>query len=381
MQRISRGLGASLRASATSSPSAGGPPPLHRRSSSIALEPGERLRRRNRSYDSGLEELLASNGSILLKEKPSRGMRRVGSEIPVLTARLKSLDARRYSVKGLEISRHSAAPAGMAHRFGAEEQEIAEIQARCNELIRLGDLYGAKEQAELCKDKVEGFFGPEHPVYASALNNLGFVYKQLQNYDKAVESLSGAAKIYREVFGPDHRHTITVVGNLAQLYKFKAQNDAKAMEKHMLLENSKTMYETVLNALEKEEENKSTVNYALFLQSYGSILRMQGRVADGSEKVEQGLRIIEERGEKDEHFAKALNNHGYDLKMKGHFEKAEQVYNRALFIAKEIFGETHQETLLLMHNLAELYIAWDRNEDANKIQTEILGHIEQHDQA
>lgn len=68
----------------------------------------------------------------------------------------------------------------------------------------------------------------------------------------------------------------------------------------------------------------------------------------------------------------AFNNLAYDQKRNGLYLEAEKNYEEALDIRQSVFGENHPETVLVMNNLAELYISMNKPEKAQEIQEKIL---------
>lgn len=55
-----------------------------------------------------------------------------------------------------------------------------------------------------------------------------------------------------------------------------------------------------------------------------------------------------------------LNSLGLLYKKMGRFERSADYYERALEVREELLGEAHPDTLATRHNLAELFIAWER---------------------
>ncbi len=77
--------------------------------------------------------------------------------------------------------------------------------------------------------------------------------------------------------------------------------------------------------------------------------------------------------------ATCLNNLGYVLKLQVQNDQSKLMYEEALDIRTSILGTKHPETIVSMHNLAELLIASGENEKASKLQHQILEIIDKSD--
>lgn len=77
--------------------------------------------------------------------------------------------------------------------------------------------------------------------------------------------------------------------------------------------------------------------------------------------------------------ATCLNNLGYVLKLQIRNDESKLMYEEALDIRTSILGTKHPETIVSMHNLAELLITSGENEKASKLQHQILEVIDKND--
>jgi len=71
--------------------------------------------------------------------------------------------------------------------------------------------------------------GPNHPDYATSLNNLALLYSRLGRYDKAEPLYLRALTIFEKALGPDHPYVVTTLENMADLYR--AMNKFEEAEK------------------------------------------------------------------------------------------------------------------------------------------------------
>ena len=77
--------------------------------------------------------------------------------------------------------------------------------------------------------------------------------------------------------------------------------------------------------------------------------------------------------------ATCLNNLGYVLKSQVKNDQSKLMYEEALDIRTSILGTKHPETIVSMHNLAELLITSGENEKASKLQHQILEIIDKNE--
>ncbi len=72
-------------------------------------------------------------------------------------------------------------------------------------------------------------YGEEHTDVADCLNNIGVIYKQIANFDKALNYVQKSLDIRRKMFGPNHRVVNESLRNLGLIYREKGQMD-KALQ-------------------------------------------------------------------------------------------------------------------------------------------------------
>ena len=85
-------------------------------------------------------------------------------------------------------------------------------------------------------------------------------------------------------------------------------------------------------------------------------LKVQGKYQQAGELAEKVLSIRRTiLGEKNEHYARTLNNLAVLFKLQGLFAKAEQLYKESVAIKKEVLGLNHPDYALTVNNLANLY--------------------------
>ena len=105
--------------------------------------------------------------------------------------------------------------AGIAAAVGTSWDEEAEAGV---EAYLHGD-YAAAEGHLRTALRMAEELGPEDPLLALSLNNLGLVYYAQRRYDKAEPLYQRAIIVTERALGPDHPNLAASLGNLAELYR------------------------------------------------------------------------------------------------------------------------------------------------------------------
>src|SRR5439155_693649 len=162
------------------------------------------------------------------------------------------------------------------------DKEVTEVYqaGKFNEAIPIAQ--GAMELSEKA-------LGPDHPDTASALNNLGELYRATGDYAKAEPLYQRALKIYEQALGPDHPDTATLLSNLALLkIDLGEAKDAIALSTRAR-EGQEKYLANILSFTSEQQRlafQKTTDPYALFARLGSApelaqtVLRQKGVVLD-----------------------------------------------------------------------------------------------------
>ncbi len=265
---------------------------------------------------------------------------------------------------------------GYLDQLRGVEAEIRDLQRRVQDLMGNSETGAALEVLDVLKHTVAAHFGERHPVYAATLNNLGLAHKQLMNWDAAVECYADAVRIYRQVLGDKHINTTVAIENHANACRSKAES-VKGMERLMLLENARELLSEVL-ATKRLTLGERNVQVGMTMMSLGSVLRLLGgkSASEASALVAQGSEMVRAvMPPNHATVATAYNNLGLDLKRTGLFERAEEAYAKALEIRTETLGAEHPDTIVVLNNQAELYLAQGLPDKAAELQQRILAIV------
>ncbi len=252
-----------------------------------------------------------------------------------------------------------------------------------NELSELCEIDEILSYAQPCEKlcNIALKTNPRHTFYlrnlSDAINNIGFVYEQQGESDKALEHYTRSLKI-RESLN-DLVGMAASYNNIGVIYK-NFGNIPKALDYyHKCLKISETIKDKNMIALALDniaaifssqgdyqksleyynrglklyEETKDKSGIGLALNNIGYVHNCLNNVEKSLEYHLKSLKLFEEINEK-QGITASLNNIGIIYKEKGDLNKAIEIYNRSLLIYEEIndkSGITHT-----LNHLANAYL-------------------------
>ena len=239
-----------------------------------------------------------------------------------------------------------------------ENRDKLLIAAR--DLLYIADLYskiGSYHEAEKLLLKAitirEEVSGKEHPDTAAAYNNIGVVYDNQNEYDKALAYHEKALVICEKVLGAAHPDTATTYNNIAMVYDNMGDYD-KAL----------AYYEKALRIYEKvsgEEHPNTATTY----NNIGRVFYTLGEYNKALDYYKKDLVISEKvLGAAHPDTATTYNNIGEVYRKQGDYDKALEYYGKALHIFEKVLGEDHPLTVTTYNNIALVYDNMDEYDKA-----------------
>jgi tetratricopeptide (TPR) repeat protein len=181
-------------------------------------------------------------------------------------------------------------------------------------------------------------------LQANILNDLGYTYSQLGEFQKSLEYHNQALKIRQETFGEQHPDTATSLNNVGGTYGNLGDHN-KALE-----------YQLRALKIQQQlfgEQHQDTA------QSLNNVGLEYGEKGDHKKALKYNLRALEIRqqlfGEQHPDTANSLNNVGGTYAYLGDHEKALKYQLRALEIRQQLFGEQHPDTATSLNNVGGTY--------------------------
>jgi CHAT domain-containing protein/TolA-binding protein len=280
----------------------------------------------------------------------------------------------------------------------ASNQELWTYQAlrdhlKASTLIAAGKYDEALAQEESALKLREKAFGPESPLVANSLHQLGNIYHVKGDYPKAETAFQRALTIRESTSGPESNDAFTLLIGLGGLYYDMGELDKAAQfmrratviqGKILNLDQGRVM--ALFNnfalvyyakgeyaAAEREFERAIAIaqrifgpddsNVADILLNLSTIYQAVGDYLKMESTAQHALAIYEKVLRPDDpDIGNPVLNLGNARYLRGDLEHAEPLYQRALQIYEKALGPEHPLVALALNNLAEIY--HDRREFA-----------------
>ncbi len=179
------------------------------------------------------------------------------------------------------------------------------------------------------------------PNNTSYLNEAGYTFHTLAQYDKAIEYYEKALKSDSRTFGEDHPNVATYWNNLGGAWKAKGEYD-KAIE----------YYEKALKSdIKTFGEDHSKV--ATYRNNMGEAWIEKGGYDKAIEYLEKALKSdLKTIGEDHPDVAIRWSNLGSAWYAKGEYDKAIEYYEKSLSVCRVRLGNDHPHTKLVETSLS-----------------------------
>lgn len=250
------------------------------------------------------------------------------------------------------------------------------------DLAALKDLLGDTQSALTLYQKAltsqKTSFGEAHQDIGTTLNNIGVIYFNLEEYDKALATYKEAISTYMAISESNsnsnqeggeeiiiHPDTALVWNNIGELHKLRKDwgQASRALEESLKIlaetsgsgvDNSKYV-DTLINTAEMNLKAKK-INKALLM--YEQAYAVQCNNNTNNDLLE---------------IAKTLDHLAHVQKLKGLFRDSQQSLTKALEIRRQELGDTqHVEIAKTLVKLGTLQIQMRKNQDAIIVLTESL---------
>jgi len=223
----------------------------------------------------------------------------------------------------------------------------------------IGDYVLAEKYFLEAKNIYEKVLGKEYPSYSITLNNLGGLYDDIGDYFSAEKYFLEAKTILEEVLGKEHPWYASTLNNLGGLYE--DIGNYSSAEKYFL--EAKTINEKVLG--------KENPNYARTLNNLGSLYEKIGDYVL-AERYSLEAKIINEKvlGKEDPNYSKILNSLGVLYCEMGDYVSAEKYYLEAKAVHEKVSGKDNPYYAIILDNLGGLYEYMGDYASAEKYQLE-----------
>jgi CHAT domain-containing protein/tetratricopeptide (TPR) repeat protein len=236
----------------------------------------------------------------------------------------------------------------------------AAIEKRYQQLYERGDYDGALIEAQRFEAAIKVIFGAKHANYATALIDLGVVYKQQGKYAEAEGLLRQALAIREAALGADHPETAKALVHLALVLDYQGRY-SEAVE---LLKRASSIQERALSP------NHPDLSYSM--SNLGIEYWRMGRYAEAELLLKRDLAMSKAHGANSPAVGRSLSNLAVLYAALGRYAETEALYKRALKIWQNVGGPDHPAALRTLHNLANLYRNLERYTDAEALLRRVL---------
>ena len=246
-----------------------------------------------------------------------------------------------------------AAPAAAASAAEMSDTDPRPADAQAERLFAAGRYAEAVPFAEQALATATRLFGPDEPLLAYFLNQLGKIYRAAGRLDDAAPPFERALVLNERAYGPNSAQTAVSLNSLGVLRL--SRGDARRAEP--LLARSLALREAL--------QGPDSAGVATALSNLGAALEDLGRAAEALPLHARAVAIRQHVfGPEDPQTATALNNQAEALGALGRYAEALPLHQRALAVREKLLGASHPETAASLGNVAELLDSLGRLDEA-----------------
>ena len=261
-----------------------------------------------------------------------------------------------------------------------QEKIIAELQIAFRTCYSEQNYTDATELALELDTMTEEFYGLDHPVTASSINNHALLKRATGEYESAVQLFTTAIQSYEKSVGKEHTSTATALHNLGLTYKSMYESDNfTSMETINLQDRAEEALRESMERRNPEHIDRATTMYIL-----ASVRNTQGNPEESHILFQDAVALLrdsyaqsKENKTSGMRLATCINNYGFFLK------NEEEDYNEALNKYQESYelrekhsGVNDISTIISLQNIAELLTSMEQEKEANIVREEIMKRVE-----
>jgi serine/threonine protein kinase/tetratricopeptide (TPR) repeat protein len=195
-------------------------------------------------------------------------------------------------------------------------------------------------------------FGREDPEYASILSNVGILLQDKGDYEAAEPIFREILDIDRKLLGDDDLNVAIDLNNLGNL--LIDMGDYEASEPYL---------RDAVSILQKHDHPWVSIA----MSNLGELMNRRGEYGAAEPIFHEALSIgLEHLGDKSQDVAKIRSKYGECLLKLRKYEEAETELLVSLPILMDTLGEQNKRTQLTILFLVELYVALDKEDEADK---------------
>jgi tetratricopeptide (TPR) repeat protein len=205
----------------------------------------------------------------------------------------------------------------------------------------LGQWQEANELTKMCLEKSKEVFGEDHRQTLTFFSDLSTICREEQRWDEAEMLENKLRDISANVLGPEDPDTLTSISHLASIYRGQNRWEKAEEQEELLLE----MRTRILG-----EEHPDTIST---MSNLALTYDKRGRHTETEEQWKRVIRLSEKvLGQDHPQTLISKSSLGVMYHLHGKYEKAEGHFRDVWKWRKKILGTEHPSTLRTMYNLA-----------------------------
>ena len=238
-----------------------------------------------------------------------------------------------------------------AERATQVSQFLVDMFSVADPDVNRGDKLTATEILDRGAKKIDDSLASQPRLRASLAETIGRVYMNLGDFPRAEPLLRQASELKKDDASIAAAERAKTIG----MYAFVEQKLSKLSDSARLIGEADAL-------LQDQDSREAKAQRAALLDQRGLVLKHQGDLAAALASHQQAVKLAREAG--DARRLAAVENHlGLLLYTMDRFAEAQAVYEDALDIDREHFGEVHEMTIDAEENLA-LTLSAQRRFDA-----------------
>ena len=259
-----------------------------------------------------------------------------------------------------------------AHKGDEHARTVSEIQRTVRQLFSERNFEDAKVEARRGKEVAREGFGSDSSVYASMVNNLAVVCKNLGEYEEAADNYSECVKVYSDALGVDHPNTTTAIANLAMLYRNMSEISGEGAESAELLYSARDLLLQTL-AARRNKLGPRHIDVAANMRILAGTYRQLGNLDEAESLLGEAISIFSDAEESvDLHIAACRNGLGLVRKGRGDHDGANEEYEEALRLQLGKLDQHHDEVMSTKRNMLENFMAAGIEDRAEELKEELV---------
>lgn len=213
--------------------------------------------------------------------------------------------------------------------------------------------------------RLEQRYGADHPLTASAANNLAELERTLGRFEAADRLYRRALASMEKAYGSDDPALAAPLGNLANLERARGRLAAA----ESLLKRALAI---------RERQGPDNPDTAATLNSMGVLAMARDRYDEAEPLYRRALALLEAaHGDSHPNIAAILNNLANLYRLQGRLDAAQALFQRAVRIAEVARGPGHPETAAALANLGQLQLDRGKPAEAERLFARSLAALEQ----